>query len=101
MLKIPTLIDFCLGIQTIRKRAEGWMMLLQENSCRGILYRFDMENCDAIADPMEAGYTLSRPNPCQQDGIHQIFNIVSYPHIVGCLMHAIIQTRPFEWGFKY
>ena len=36
------------------------MMLLQEKYLRAILDGFDMENCYAIATPMEASYTLSR-----------------------------------------
>ena len=87
-------INFCLGIQIIRNRTERWMMLLQEKYLRGILQRFNMQNCHAIATPMEAGSTLSRTDLSQQDGINQLPNNVPYPHTVGCLMHAIVQTRP-------
>ena len=58
-------INFCLGIQIIRNRIEGWMMLLQEKYLRVILQRFNMENCHAIATPMEAGSTLSQTNLSQ------------------------------------
>lgn len=58
-------IIFCLGIQTIHNRTEGWMMLLPKKYLRGILHRFYMENYHAIATLMEAGYTLSQLGPSQ------------------------------------
>ena len=66
------------------------MMLLQEKYLRGILQRFNMENCHAIATLMEAGSTLSHTDLSQQDGINQLPNNVPYPHAIGCLMHAIV-----------
>jgi hypothetical protein len=87
-------INFCIGIQIIRNRTEGWMMLLQEKYLKGILQRLNMENCHAIATPVEAGSTLSRTDLSQQDGINQLPNNVPYVDVVGCLMHAILQTKP-------
>ena len=86
-------INFFLGIQVIRNRVEGWMMLIQEKYMRGILHIFDMDNCHVITTPMEVGYMMSPHDPPQQDGINQFHDFVPYPHVVECLMHVIVHTK--------
>lgn len=34
---------------------------------RNYLHIFDMDNCHAIATPMEVGYMMSRPDPCSSN----------------------------------
>ena len=66
----------------------GSMFLSQSAYLKGILRKFNMENCASAKTPMEI-------HPNQEVGSSKcIIGIKPYRELIGCLMYACIGTRP-------
>ena len=57
--------EFCLGIQIIRKRKEGKMLLLQKSYLENLLVKFGMQDSKPISTPQDLGMKLSKMKESQ------------------------------------
>ena len=78
---------FCLGIQIIRKRKEGKMLLLQKSYLENLLEKFGMENSKPISTPQDLGMKLSK-----NEG--EPIETNRYQAAIGGLTYAVCATRP-------
>ena len=79
-----------LSIQ-IDRLPSGEICLSQERFVQTILQRFQMEDCNGVATPMESGIVLRRAqSPDIQDPADQQL----YQSLVGSLMYLMTATRP-------
>ena len=78
---------FCLGIQIIRKRKEGKMLLLQKSYLENLLVKFGMQDSKPISTPQDLGMKLSK-----NEG--EPIDIKRYQAAIGGLTYAVCATRP-------
>ena len=83
-----------LGIEIKRDRSEGKIWLSQEKYIMKVLERFNMDGAKFVSTPLAAHFKLSaQQRPSNQKEIDAMKN-VPYASAVGCLMYAMICTRP-------
>ena len=87
-------VHYCLGLQVIRNRENKTIHLSQQKYIENILERFNMKICKPSFTPMEANVKLSRDMCPQTLKEKQIMAKIPYRSIVGCLVYAMICTRP-------
>jgi len=63
------------------------MILSQETYMKNLLQKFDMKDCKAVRTPMET-------NPVKDLNGECIVDVKPYKELVGCLMYAMLTTRP-------
>jgi transposase InsO family protein len=80
-----------LGIRITRDRKERTIHLTQDTYILKVLNSFQMENCKPVASPLECG-SLNQLVP--YDSIATEKELKQYQSAIGCLMYAMIQTRP-------
>ena len=78
---------FCLGIQIIRKRKEGRMLLLQKSYLENLLAKFGMHDSKPISTPQDLGMKLNK-----KEG--EPIDIKRYQAAIGGLTYAVCATRP-------
>ena len=76
-----------LGITIDRDMSKGILLLDQKLYLEDVLRRFKMENCKAVATPMERNLQL-------KTSTEDILTKQPYKELIGCLMYAAITTRP-------
>ena len=83
-----------IGVQLIRDRKNGILSLTQNKYIRKVLEKFHMDRCKPVQTPLPAHFKLS----CQQcpnfDSEKDEMTKFPYSSVVGCLMYAMVLTRP-------
>ena len=77
----------CLGLEICRNRSKRQLFLGQQKYVGTILERFCMQNCKAIATPMESGFDITQESESPGD--------VPYREAIGSLMYlglAVVLT---------
>lgn len=74
-----------LGIK-ITKTKDG-MFLSNKTYLENVLNRFEMSNCNAVSTPLDVNPPRDLNGPC-------IIDLKPYRELVGCLMYAMLSTRP-------
>ncbi|KAH9716242.1 hypothetical protein KPL71_021390 [Citrus sinensis] len=83
-----------LGVDLRRNRSEGLVFLSQEKYLKKILETFDMEDSKPVQGPLAAHFKLCNLYcPKSEEERLEMANI-PYAKAVGCLMYAIVLTRP-------
>ena len=77
-----------------RERALGRLWFSQSVYVRKVLERFSMENAKPISTPLANHFRLSTIQFLKTDDDVQDMSKVSYASAVGCLMYAMVCTRP-------
>ncbi|KAH9786526.1 hypothetical protein KPL71_010287 [Citrus sinensis] len=83
-----------LGVDIRRNRSEGLVFLSQEKYLKKILETFDMEDSKPVQGPLAAHFKLCNLYcPKSEEERLEMTNI-PYAKAVGCLMYAMVLTRP-------
>lgn len=85
-LKVMSCETF-LGFQVLRNRADRTLTLLQSNFVDKLLSKFNMDNCNAVATPEEAG-------ACKVDDATALEAAYPFKEMVGSLLYLVTGTRP-------
>lgn len=87
-------ISSILGIRVIRNREERTISLDQAAYINRILKRFNMQNCNAVSSPLEAGQRISKEMCANNDDEKQKMVDIPYRQAIGSLMFLAQITRP-------
>ncbi|TXG57650.1 hypothetical protein EZV62_015479 [Acer yangbiense] len=83
-----------LGMQIIRDRVAGKIWLSQAKYIQNILERFNVNEAQHVTTPLVAHYRLSALQcPTTEKELAEMSK-VPYASVVGCLMYAMVCTRP-------
>ncbi|KAH9687674.1 hypothetical protein KPL70_014852 [Citrus sinensis] len=83
-----------LGMEIRRNRSKGIMFLSQEKYLRKVLETFDMSKAKPVQLPLASHFRLSNLQCLQTEAEKQDMASVPYANAVGCLMYAMVLTRP-------
>lgn len=85
---------FVLGMQIERNQSDGKICLSQAQYIQRILKKFNMEDCNAVATPLDCKQVLSNEmSPKSEDDRNKMENI-PYQELIGSLLYAAQVTRP-------
>ncbi|KAL6138925.1 hypothetical protein ACLB2K_064204 [Fragaria x ananassa] len=84
-----------LGMQITRDRKKGLLWLSQESYIEKVLERFNMDKARSVSVPLAAHFKLSKKQSPSNAKEREEMEKVLYASIVGCLMHAMVCTRPY------
>lgn len=83
-----------LGMEIIRDRKKKRLYLSQEKYVRKVLERFNMKDAKPVSTPLAAHFKLSSfDSPKSKEEIDYMSR-VPYSNAVGCIMYAMVCTRP-------
>ncbi|KAH9703677.1 hypothetical protein KPL70_011177 [Citrus sinensis] len=83
-----------LGVEIERDRAAGLMFLSQKKYLTRVLHSFQMLNSKPVVTPLAAHFRLSNLQ-CPKTSEEKLeMEDVPYANAVGCLMYAMVLTRP-------
>ncbi|KAH9651743.1 Integrase catalytic domain-containing protein [Citrus sinensis] len=83
-----------LGVEIIRDKKQGILYLTQQKCIRKVLEKFGMGSSKPVQTPLPAHFRLSSQQcPKTEEEMTEI-NMVPYSSVVGCLMYAMVLTRP-------
>lgn len=83
-----------LGAEIIRDRKQGILYLTQQKCIMKVLEKFGMGSSKPVQTPLPAHFRLSSQQcPKTEEEMTEI-NMVPYSSVVGCLMYAMVLTRP-------
>lgn len=83
-----------LGMEICRDRTAGKLWLSQKDYVIKLLERFGMVNAKQVSTPLATHFRLSKlQSPESAEEIQDMAN-VPYASAVGCLMYAMVCTRP-------
>lgn len=83
-----------LGMEIFRDRRNGKLWLSQQKYIEKILLRFGMNNLKPVSIPLASHFKLSSnlcPNTNEEK---EYMSRIPYANVVGCLMYAMVCTRP-------
>ena len=83
-----------LGVELIRNRKNGILVLSQQRYIKKVLERFKMGRSKPILTPLPAHFRLSSQQCPKTDADRAEISSIPYSSAVGCLMYAIVLTRP-------
>ncbi|KAH9648835.1 hypothetical protein KPL70_025759 [Citrus sinensis] len=83
-----------LGVELIRDRRNGTLILSQQNYIRKVLERFEMGKAKPVQTPLPAHFRLSSQQCPKTDVERSEASSIPYSSAVGCLMYAMVLTRP-------
>ena len=84
-----------LGMEIHRDRASGRLWLSQYSYVKRVLERFNMDDAKPVSTPLANHFRLST-NQCPKiDDEVKDTSKVPYATTVGCLMYAMVCTRPY------
>ena len=83
-----------LGIEIIRDRAKGTLILSQESYMEKVLKTYSMENAKSVNTPIGAHFKLMSADPKRVRVDEEYMRSVPYCNAVGSLMYGMIGTRP-------
>ena len=83
-----------LGMKIQRDRSAGKLWLSQKNYMVKVLERFSMDNAKPVSTPLASHFRLSSAQCPVSDEEIEDMSRVPYASAVGCLMYAMVCTRP-------
>ncbi|CAM8959013.1 unnamed protein product [Rhodiola kirilowii] len=83
-----------LGMQIQRHRKAGTLFLCQSDYLGKVLERFDMQNAKSVSIPVASHFKVSKDQEPQDDQERDQMKNVPYSNAVGCLIYAMVCTRP-------
>ena len=83
-----------LGMEIHRNRVAGRLWLSQRSYVEKVLDRFNMKNAKSVSTPLAHHFKLSSTQCPKTDDEIQEMSKVPYASAVGCLMYAMVCTRP-------
>ena len=87
-------LNWFLGMKVSWAPDRSWIKLDQSQYIRQVLERFEMTNCHEKGSPLPSGPPLSKEDCPQTDEQKADMANVPYREAVGCLMYAMVGTRP-------
>ncbi|KAK2425531.1 secreted RxLR effector protein [Trifolium repens] len=83
-----------LGMEIHRDRGARKLWLSQKSYVEKVLNRFDMSNSKAVTTPLANHFKLTLDQCPKSDSEIEYMSKVPYVSAVGCLMYAMVCTRP-------
>eukprot|EP00253_Pinus_taeda_P034861 PITA_34861 len=83
-----------LGMEILRDRSNGKLWLSQQKYIEKILLRFGMNNVKPVSFPLASHFNLSSCLCPNTDEEKDYISRIPYANVVGCLMYAMVCTRP-------
>ncbi|KAH9698871.1 Integrase catalytic domain-containing protein [Citrus sinensis] len=83
-----------LGMEIIRNRKKGTMILSQGKYLEKVLGTFGMSNSKSVVTPLASHFKLSCSQCPSTDEERNEMTKVPYANVVGCMMYAMVLTRP-------
>ena len=83
-----------IGMEIIRDRKNRNLFLTQRGYLEKVLDRFSMRDCKPVSTPLAQHFRLSTSEAPKTDEEKSYMSNVPYANCVGCLMYAMICTRP-------
>lgn len=83
-----------IGVQLKRDRKNGILSLTQHKYIRKVLEKFNMDKCKPVQTPLPFHFRLSCQQCLNSDVEKAEMNKFPYSSAVGCLMYAMVLTRP-------
>eukprot|EP00253_Pinus_taeda_P030085 PITA_30085 len=83
-----------LGMEIFRDRSNGKLWLSQQKYVEKILLRFGMNNVKPVSIPLASHFKLSSSLCPNTDEEKDYMSRIPYANVVGCLMYAMVCTRP-------
>ena len=83
-----------LGIDVIRDRKKDNLALTQSLYIKKVLKAYGMLDSKMVSTPIPAHYKLNFEKGLLSQDEMDYMNKVPYSNIVGCLMYAMVATRP-------
>ncbi|KAH9649116.1 hypothetical protein KPL70_025868 [Citrus sinensis] len=84
-----------LGVEIERNRAAGLMFLSQRKYLTRVLHLFQMLNSKPVVTPLAAHFRLNNLQSPKTSEEKLKMEDVPYANAVGCLMYAMVLTRPY------
>lgn len=81
-------IKSCLGINVVRDREKGTLMLSQKDYIKRLLGRFGLSECKSVSTPMQVNekFYIPKDNICETE--------YNFRELIGSLMYLSVCTRP-------
>eukprot|EP00253_Pinus_taeda_P034012 PITA_34012 len=83
-----------LGMEIFRGKSNGKLWLSQQKYIEKILLRFGMNNVKPVSVPFASHFKLSSSLCPNTDEEKDYMSRIPYANVVGCLMYAMVCTRP-------
>ncbi|KAH9762156.1 hypothetical protein KPL70_000706 [Citrus sinensis] len=83
-----------LGMEIIRNKKKGTMILSQGKYLEKVLRTFGMSNSKSVVTPLASHFKLSCFQCLSTDEERNEMTKVPYANVVGCMMYAMVLTRP-------
>jgi hypothetical protein len=83
-----------LGMEIHRNREAGKLYLLQKSYVEKVLDRFGMKDAKPVSIPLAAHFRLSSDLSPKKEEERTYMSQVPYSSAVGCIMYAMVCTRP-------
>src|ERR1044072_5592756 len=83
-----------LGMEILRDRSAKKLWLSQKKYIEDVLKRFDMRRSKPVSTPLANHFKLSLENSPKTEVEHKTMSKIPYGNVVGCLMYAMVCTRP-------
>ena len=83
-----------LGMKIIRNMNKGTMILSQKKYIEKILETFGMSSNKSVVTPLTSHFKMSCSQCPNTDGERSEMTKVPYVNVVGCMMYAMVLTRP-------
>ena len=83
-----------LGMDIRRNMKEGTMFHSQENYVKKIVKTFGMSVCKSVMTPLASHFKLSNLQCAKTDEERHEMVKFPYANVVGCMMYAMVLTRP-------
>ena len=83
-----------LGMEIFRDRSNGKLWLSQQKYVEKILLRFGMNNVKPVSIPLASHFKFSSSLCPNTDEEKDYMSRIPYANVVGCLMYAMVCTRP-------
>eukprot|EP00253_Pinus_taeda_P025921 PITA_25921 len=83
-----------LGMEIFRDMGNGKLWLSQQKYVEKILLRFGMNNVKPVSIPLASHFKLSSNLCPNTDEEKDYMSRIPYANVVGCLMYAMVCTRP-------
>ena len=83
-----------LGMEIRRNKEKGILLLTQRKYLEKVLGNFGTTNCKSVKTPLVAHFKLSSLQCPRYDKENDEMSKVPYANTVGCMMYAMVLTRP-------
>ncbi|BFG14424.1 hypothetical protein CerSpe_006980 [Prunus speciosa] len=83
-----------LGMEIQRDRTAGRIWISEAKYIQKVLEKFNMQEAKVVSTPLAAHFKLSGQQCPKSEEKQQVMEKVPYANVVGCLMYAMVCTRP-------